>query len=97
MRYQPIVCMHDDTITAVEALARCQPPHAQALCRSVLATCRRMGLSVVAEGIENEQQALAFRRLGCHSGQGYLFGRPAPLDPASAVRPQVRRHVARSG
>jgi EAL domain-containing protein (putative c-di-GMP-specific phosphodiesterase class I) len=37
-----------------------------------------LGLSVVAEGVETSEQLRALRALGCASGQGYLFGRPAP-------------------
>jgi diguanylate cyclase len=33
-------------------------------------------LGVIAEGIEDEQQAAALVALGCSAGQGYLFGRP---------------------
>ncbi len=36
--------------------------------------------SVVAEGIETEQQLAVLRTLGCDEGQGYLFGRPKPAS-----------------
>jgi EAL domain-containing protein (putative c-di-GMP-specific phosphodiesterase class I) len=39
-----------------------------------------MGLSVIAEGVENEQQRDFLAHLGCHSYQGFLFSRPLPLD-----------------
>ncbi|MEM9213861.1 MAG: EAL domain-containing protein [Cyanobacteria bacterium P01_F01_bin.150] len=35
-----------------------------------------LGMSVVAEGIENQQQLETLKMLGCESGQGYLFSRP---------------------
>jgi diguanylate cyclase (GGDEF)-like protein/PAS domain S-box-containing protein len=39
-------------------------------------------LTVVAEGVETREQADALRAMGCESGQGWLFGRPAPVPPA---------------
>ena len=55
-----------------------------------------LDLSVVAEGIEDVATAMRLRDLGCPLGQGYYFGRPAPLaamsdrlaglrDPATAA------------
>ena len=41
---------------------------------------RRLGMKVLAEGIETEAQALRLRELGCDDGQGFLYARPMPLD-----------------
>ena len=41
-----------------------------------------LGLSVVAEGIETEQQRQALLAMGCRLGQGFLFGRPTPQQQA---------------
>jgi EAL domain-containing protein (putative c-di-GMP-specific phosphodiesterase class I) len=38
-----------------------------------------MGLPVIAEGVETEQQRDFLTRIGCHAFQGYLFSRPLPL------------------
>jgi len=38
-----------------------------------------MGLSVIAEGVETEQQRDFLARLGCHAFQGYLIGHPLPI------------------
>jgi EAL domain-containing protein (putative c-di-GMP-specific phosphodiesterase class I) len=35
-----------------------------------------LGVRVIAEGIETEEVAITCRELGCHLGQGFLFGRP---------------------
>jgi len=43
----------------------------------------QLGLHVVAEGIENEQQLALLRSLRCHAAQGYLFARP--LDEVKAT------------
>jgi diguanylate cyclase (GGDEF)-like protein/PAS domain S-box-containing protein len=53
---------------------------AYAIVKAVLGMCHDMGLSTVAEGIERDDQLDLLRRLGCSHGQGYLFGRPTPLD-----------------
>ena len=37
-----------------------------------------MGLHVIAEGVETRAQHHHLRELGCHSAQGYLYGRPRP-------------------
>ena len=44
--------------------------------RSTIALALDLGLRVIAEGIEDEQTAVALRDLGCDVGQGYHLGRP---------------------
>ena len=41
---------------------------------------RGLGLTVIAEGIETEEQRQYLVGLGCHEGQGWLFARPMPAD-----------------
>jgi diguanylate cyclase (GGDEF)-like protein/PAS domain S-box-containing protein len=43
-----------------------------------------LGLGVVAEGIETPLQLSRLRELGCHYGQGFLFGRPRPASVIEA-------------
>ena len=45
---------------------------------STVALGRRLGLDVVAEGVEDEATRAALTDLGCELAQGYLFGRPVP-------------------
>lgn len=40
----------------------------------------RLGMVVVAEGVETEEQAARLRACGCACAQGYLLARPAPAD-----------------
>jgi EAL domain-containing protein (putative c-di-GMP-specific phosphodiesterase class I) len=45
-------------------------------------------LQLVAEGIEQPEQAATLRALGCQYGQGYLFSRPLPADALGALLDQ---------
>jgi EAL domain-containing protein (putative c-di-GMP-specific phosphodiesterase class I) len=48
--------------------------------QSILLLGRGLGIEVVAEGVETEEQVQALRRLGCERGQGYYFARPNSLE-----------------
>lgn len=52
-----------------------------AIVRAVVDLARNMGLAVVAEGVETQEQLEALRALGCDLGQGWLYSRP--LGPAA--------------
>jgi len=56
----------------------------RAIIRVVIQLAASLGLSVVAEGIETEEQATAVLELGCAAMQGYFFARPA-ADPQVAA------------
>lgn len=51
----------------------------ESLIRTILGLAHNLGLEVVAEGIESEQQAQQLVALGCTHHQGWLFGKP--LEP----------------
>ena len=53
-----------------------------------------LGLEVVAEGIERQEQLSELKRLGCELGQGYLFSKPA--DAASVEQLLTSRQPSRS-
>jgi EAL domain-containing protein (putative c-di-GMP-specific phosphodiesterase class I) len=65
---------------------------AAALARAVVEMAQALGLDVVAEGIEDDEQLAAMRALGCPHGQGFVFARPMPVaDALALVAPASRR------
>src|SRR3954454_18735213 len=60
-------------------------PATAALVQGLLQLGRGMGLQVIAEGIEDLDQAEWLRAHGCAMAQGYAFGRPAPLPSPTEV------------
>jgi diguanylate cyclase (GGDEF)-like protein/PAS domain S-box-containing protein len=52
----------------------------RAIAQAIISLSRAMGLSMLAEGVETEEQRAFLAHLGCHSFQGYLFSRPLPPE-----------------
>jgi diguanylate cyclase (GGDEF)-like protein len=50
-----------------------------AVVSTIVGLSRALGVSIIAEGVETENQATLLRAAGCEVVQGFLFGRPAPL------------------
>ena len=62
-------------------------PRKQTVVGGVVALSRKLGLEIVAEGIETPQDAACLRALGCDIGQGFLYSKAVPpeaLDTGSA-------------
>lgn len=51
-----------------------------AIVGSTIGLSKQLGLTVVAEGIENRATADFLVSMGCEEGQGYFFGRPMPAE-----------------
>jgi len=49
------------------------------IAQTIIGMANNLGVAVIAEGVEDEEQRACLERLGCPSYQGYLFGRPMPL------------------
>ncbi len=52
----------------------------EAIVRAILAISRSLELEVVAEGVETQEQHDLLLTRGCEMFQGYLFGRPTPIE-----------------
>ncbi|WP_026603933.1 bifunctional diguanylate cyclase/phosphodiesterase [Methylomonas sp. 11b] len=48
------------------------------LCEAIIVMAHKLGLKVIAEGVETEQQRDLLAAIGCDYGQGYLFAKPLP-------------------
>lgn len=59
-------------------------PDDAAIVSSTIGLSKQLGLSVIAEGIEDRATADFLVRMGCEEGQGYFFGRPMPASEFEA-------------
>jgi len=55
-------------------------PKGGALVSTIISLGHSLGLKVVAEGVETEEQSGLLARLGCDEIQGFLYSRPVPAD-----------------
>ncbi|NGZ75235.1 sensor domain-containing phosphodiesterase [Saccharibacillus alkalitolerans] len=67
-----------------------QNPVSRAMIRGIMGLSRELDLSVVAEGVETEEQRALLVSLGCRELQGYHFSRPQPLG---RLRPEPRSYL----
>jgi diguanylate cyclase (GGDEF)-like protein len=58
-----------------------------ALCEAIIVMAHKLGLRVVAEGVETRQQAVLLREAGCDFAQGFLFGHALPAEEFAALLP----------
>jgi EAL domain-containing protein (putative c-di-GMP-specific phosphodiesterase class I) len=66
----------------------------QDVVRALTTLCTRLGIRVIAEGIETPEEAACCRQLGCHWAQGFLFGHPLPASEQPRPRTRDTRRVS---
>jgi EAL domain-containing protein (putative c-di-GMP-specific phosphodiesterase class I) len=71
-------------------------PGRRALAAALTMFARETGSRLIAEGVETEEELAMLRALGVDKVQGYLLGRPVPLDAALALvrTPAAQRSAA---
>ena len=77
LRNFPVSTLKIDRSFTVDAAT---DPNAGAITTAIIALAKALDLEVVAEGVETLEQAEFLRRKGCEKAQGYLLGRPAPVQ-----------------
>lgn len=68
-------------------------PNDVAIVRTVMALGHSLDLTIVAEGVENEDQAAFLRAEGCDELQGYLYSRPVPFRDFVAFGQQLAKRA----
>ncbi|MBZ6173400.1 EAL domain-containing protein [Streptomyces olivaceus] len=71
-----------DDVKGASSLAN---PADEVIVEAMVQLAHRLGLSVTAECVETSDQATRLRRIGCDTGQGWLYSRPVAPDRISAL------------
>jgi len=66
-----------------------------AIVRTISTLARNLGMEVIAEGIETEEQFQQLKMLGCEYGQGFLFSRPVASEGVTHLLAQDSKRDAK--
>jgi diguanylate cyclase (GGDEF)-like protein len=80
LAYLKLLPVHELKIDRVFVAALTTSERDRVIVDSTVALGARLGLDVVAEGVEDEQTLAALGALGCRLAQGYFFSRPVPAE-----------------
>ena len=72
-------------------------PNGGVIIQAIVALGRALGLTVLVEGVETEQQRVLLRLAGCDEMQGFLFARPAPASSIDRLLEQAKPAAAPTG
>ena len=67
------------------------------LCEAIVVMAHKLGMQVIAEGVETRQQEELLRAMGCDYGQGYLISRPLAAEEFEKLLQQERNASLFSG
>ena len=71
---------HIDYLKIDQSFTRNLAPDSEdyVLCEAIVVMAHKLGIQVIAEGVETAQQRDLLKQIGCDFGQGYLFAKPVP-------------------
>lgn len=88
LRTLPIDTLKIDRSFVVQML---EDDRAGAIVSTIITLAHNLGLEVVAEGVENQQQKRQLQTLHCDVCQGYLYSPPLPTDKFTAILEKHRQ------
>lgn len=86
LNHLPIDCIKVDR----RFTSRTDSVRGTALLGAIIAMAHNLGLQIVAEGVETEQQLASLKQQGCERVQGYLTGRPMSAEAVTVLLAQKR-------
>lgn len=88
MGYSSLSRLHSFPVNTLKIdrcfISRLDSPEGLAIIQTIISLAHHLGMDLVAEGIETEEQLKLVKDIGCECGQGFLFAKP--LNPESATQ-----------
>lgn len=79
------ICVDDIKIDKQFVKRMLEDTRTYIITQSIISLARELGVPIIAEGIEEEENCSALQDLNCEYGQGYLFSRPVPFENATKL------------